>query len=81
MFLAEPVIVKTSVLRFTRSLPVEPESARVEAMPVRLDPSPWNEPEKDPENLGASTEPVMLTVPVKMWVSSALLPNCVEPDS
>jgi hypothetical protein len=66
MFRADPVMVRDSVLRFITSVPVDPEIANEEAIPVRLDPSPSKEPENEPENLGAKTEPVILTVPVKM---------------
>ena len=80
MFRADPVMVRDSVLRFITSVPVDPEIVSEEAIPVKLDPSPSKEPENEPENLGAITEPVILTVPVKVWLSSAELPNLVDPD-
>jgi len=48
---ALPVKVSASVFKFKISLPVEPERNSEEAMPVKPDPSPKNDPEKEPENV------------------------------
>ena len=48
---ALPVRVSASVFRFKTSLPVEPERNSEEAIPVNPDPSPKNDPEKEPENV------------------------------